>query len=161
MRTAQSLYEEGFITYMRTDSPNLSQEALGAARTAVEELYGKDYLSPEPRQYTSKARGAQEAHEAIRPAGAEFQHPKDTGLTGVHLALYDMIWKRTVATQMAEAKKLTVTAKIEAGPAVFSASGTRIVLHLLHALKRTGGKRGIAAICIGGGLGGAMLVETV
>lgn len=127
MRTAQSLYEEGFITYMRTDSPNLSQEALKAARASVEELYGKEYLSPEPRQYTSKARGAQEAHEAIRPAGAEFQHPKDTGLTGVHLALYDMIWKRTVASQMAEAKKLTVTAKIEAGPAVFTASGTRIV----------------------------------
>ncbi len=127
MRTAQSLYEEGFITYMRTDSPNLSQEALGAARTAVKELYGEDYLSPEPRQYTSKARGAQEAHEAIRPAGAEFQHPKDTGLTGVHLALYDMIWKRTVASQMAEARKLTVTAKIESGPAVLTASGTRIL----------------------------------
>ncbi|NDD92446.1 type I DNA topoisomerase, partial [bacterium] len=127
MRTAQSLYEEGFITYMRTDSPNLSQEALKAARGCVEDLYGKDYLSPEPRQYTSKARGAQEAHEAIRPAGSNFQHPKDTGLTGVHLALYDMIWKRTVASQMAEARKMTVTAKIEAGPAVFTASGTRIV----------------------------------
>ena len=127
MRTAQSLYEEGFITYMRTDSPNLSQEALKAARGCVEDLYGKDYLSPEPRQYSSKARGAQEAHEAIRPAGSVFQHPKDTGLTGVHLALYDMIWKRTVATQMAEARKMTVTAKIEAGPAVFTASGTRIV----------------------------------
>ncbi|MEN9723607.1 MAG: hypothetical protein RJB38_1593 [Pseudomonadota bacterium] len=127
MRTAQALYEEGFITYMRTDSPNLSQEALRAARACVEDLYGKDYLSPEPRQYTSKARGAQEAHEAIRPAGAQFQHPKETGLSGVQLALYELIWKRTVATQMAEAKKLTVTAKIEAGDATFTASGTRIV----------------------------------
>lgn len=127
MRTAQRLYEEGLITYMRTDSPNLSTQAISGARTAVEELYGKEYLSPEARQYSSKARGAQEAHEAIRPAGSEFVHPKDTGLSGKELALYELIWMRTVATQMAEAKKLSVSAKIEVGNAVFTASGTRIL----------------------------------
>jgi DNA topoisomerase-1 len=127
MRVAQGLYEEGLITYMRTDSPNLSQEAIKAARSAVKSLYGDEYLSDEPRQFTSKAKGAQEAHEAIRPAGNEFVHPKETGLSGIQLALYDLIWKRTMATQMAEAKKLSVSARIEAGNAVFSASGTRIL----------------------------------
>ncbi len=127
MRTAQSLYEQGFITYMRTDSPNLSQEALRAARSAIESLYGKDYLSEEVRQFTSKAKGAQEAHEAIRPAGAEFQHPKETGLSGIELALYELIWKRTMATQMAEARKLSVSTRIAAADTVFSASGSRIL----------------------------------
>ena len=126
MRTAQRLYEEGFITYMRTDSPNLSQEAIKAARREIQSLYGKDYLSDEPRQYTAKTRGAQEAHEAIRPAGSDFVHPKDTGLSGVELALYDLIWKRTIATQMAEAKKLSMTAKIVSGKDIFTATGTRI-----------------------------------
>lgn len=127
MRVAQGLYEEGFITYMRTDSPNLSQEAIKAARSAVKSLYGDEYLSDEPRQYTSKTKGAQEAHEAIRPAGSDFKHPKETGLSGIQLALYDLIWKRTMATQMAEAKKLSVIARLEAGDTVFSASGTRIL----------------------------------
>lgn len=127
MRTAQSLYEQGFITYMRTDSPSLSQEAIRAARELVEDLYGKDYLSPEPRQYSAKNKQAQEAHEAIRPAGASFVHPRDTGLSGRELSLYELIWKRTVATQMAEAKKLSVVARLEAGDTVFSASGTRIL----------------------------------
>lgn len=127
MRIAQRLYEEGLITYMRTDSPNLSAEAIGAARREVEALYGKDYLSPQPRQFTSKSRGAQEAHEAIRPAGSEFVHPKDTGLSGRELAVYELIWKRTMATQMAEAQKLSVSAHIKAGPANFVASGTRIL----------------------------------
>lgn len=127
MRIAQGLYEEGLITYMRTDSPSLSQEAIKAARSCVEDLYGKEYLSPEPRQFAAKNRGAQEAHEAIRPAGAEFVHPKDTGLSGKELALYEMIWKRTVACQMADAKKKSVSVKIEAGDAVFSATGSRIV----------------------------------
>jgi DNA topoisomerase-1 len=126
MRIAQRLYEEGLITYMRTDSPNLSKQAIDGAREAIEGLYGKDYLSPEPRQYKSKGK-AQEAHEAIRPAGQEFKHPKETGLSGKELALYELIWKRTVATQMADAKKNSVSVRIQAGKATFSASGTRIV----------------------------------
>lgn len=127
MRTAQRLYEEGLITYMRTDSPNLSQEAINAARNMVVELYGKEYLNPEVRQYAAKQKGAQEAHEAIRPAGAEFTHPDKTGMSGRELALYELIWKRTMATQMKEAEKASMTIKIEAGDAEFSASGTRIL----------------------------------
>ncbi len=131
MRTAQSLYEQGFITYMRTDSPNLSSEAIKGARSAVEDLYGKEYLSPEPRQFSSKNKGAQEAHEAIRPAGAEFKHPRETGLSGRELALYEMIWMRTVASQMAEARKLSVSSKIEAkagkDSVLFNATGSRIL----------------------------------
>jgi DNA topoisomerase-1 len=127
MRTAQRLYEEGLITYMRTDSPNLSQEAINAARDMVVKLYGKDYLNPEVRQYSAKQKGAQEAHEAIRPAGAEFTHPEKTGLSGRELQLYELIWKRTMATQMKEAEKASMTVKVEAGDAEFSASGTRIL----------------------------------
>jgi DNA topoisomerase-1 len=127
MRTAQRLYEEGLITYMRTDSPNLSQEAINAARDMVVKLYGKNYLHPEVRQYSAKQKGAQEAHEAIRPAGAEFTHPDKTGLSGRELSLYELIWKRTMATQMKEAEKASMTIKIEAGDAEFSASGTRIL----------------------------------
>ncbi len=127
MRIAQRLYEEGLITYMRTDSPALSSEAVGGARSTIEELYGKEYLSGEPRQYSSRSRGAQEAHEAIRPAGANFVHPDSTNLSGKDKALYEMIWKRTIASQMAEAKKLSVSVRIEAADAVFSASGNRIV----------------------------------
>lgn len=127
MRVAQRLYEEGFITYMRTDSPNLSEEALKGAMSAVTELYGKEYLAPEIRQYKAKSRQAQEAHEAIRPAGAEFVLPKDSGLTGKEMALYDLIWKRTVATQMAEAQKLSVQTRLESGGTQFAASGTRIL----------------------------------
>ena len=131
MRTAQSLYEQGFITYMRTDSPNLSSEAIKGARDAVVTLFGNDYLSPEPRQFSSKNKGAQEAHEAIRPAGAEFQHPRSTGLTGRELSLYELIWMRTVASQMAEAQKLSMSVRVEgkAGQenVLFSASGSRIL----------------------------------
>ncbi len=131
MRTAQSLYEQGFITYMRTDSPNLSSEAIKGARNAVEELFGKEYLSPEPRQFSSKNKGAQEAHEAIRPAGSEFKHPRETGLSGRELALYELIWMRTVACQMAEARKLSVSARVEAktgkDTVLFAASGSRIL----------------------------------
>jgi DNA topoisomerase-1 len=127
MRIAQTLYEQGFITYMRTDSPNLSQEAIEGARNQVLDLFGKEYLSSEPRQYSSKSKSAQEAHEAIRPAGSEFKHPRETGLSGKELALYEMIWMRTLATQMAEAQKLSVSVKIEAGDAMFMATGTRIL----------------------------------
>ncbi|MFP4212213.1 MAG: type I DNA topoisomerase [Alkalispirochaeta sp.] len=127
MRTAQRLYEEGFITYMRTDSPTLSGEAIVGARRQIEELYGTDYLSETPRQFSSTSRDAQEAHEAIRPAGTEFKHPEDTGLSGRERALYELIWKRTVASQMADAKKRSLSVKITVGEAVFSANGNRIV----------------------------------
>lgn len=126
MRTAQSLYEQGFITYMRTDSVHLSKQAIAAARACVEQKYGKDYLSPEPRQYATKSKGAQEAHEAIRPAGNTFRTPKETGLSGRELSLYDLIWKRTVATQMAEARQTQITVQIQVEDAGFRASGKRI-----------------------------------
>ena len=127
MRAAQRLYEEGLITYMRTDSPQLSSEAIGAARRAVEQLYGGDYLCEQPRQYSSKSRSAQEAHEAIRPAGAEFVHPNNTNLSGKDKALYELIWKRTLATQMADARKLQVSVRIGVEECIFSASGSRIL----------------------------------
>jgi DNA topoisomerase-1 len=126
MRVAQGLYERGFITYMRTDSVNLSQEAIAAARQCVEERYGKPYLSPEPRQYTTKSKNAQEAHEAIRPAGSHFRTPQETGLSGADLALYDLIWKRTVATQMAEARQTHITMILAVADAQFRATGKRI-----------------------------------
>lgn len=126
MRTAQSLYEQGYITYMRTDSVHLSQQAIAAARDCVEHKYGPEYLSPEPRQYATKSKGAQEAHEAIRPAGSRFRTPQETGLSGRELSVYDLIWKRTVATQMAEARQTHITVNIEVEDAVFRASGKRI-----------------------------------
>ena len=128
MSTAQALYENGFITYMRTDSPALSQEGTYAARAQVEELYGKDYLSPYVRTFhAAKDSGAQEAHEAIRPAGTRFRTPEETGLSGRELALYTLIWKRTLACQMADARKATTTVTVKAGDAVFAASGTQIL----------------------------------
>ncbi|MCA1754213.1 MAG: hypothetical protein LC641_05855 [Spirochaeta sp.] len=127
MRTAQRLYEEGLITYMRTDSPQLSSEAMSAARGGVERDYGKEYLSPEPRQFSSKSGSAQEAHEAIRPAGSEFRRPGETGLEGKEKALYELIWKRTMASQMAEAKKSSLNVRIQAGECTFTANGTRIL----------------------------------
>jgi DNA topoisomerase-1 len=131
MRTAQGLYERGFITYMRTDSVHLSDQAIGAARSCVEAKYGKDYLSPAPRQFSTKARNAQEAHEAIRPAGESFRDPGSTGLDGRDLALYELIWKRTVASQMADAKLTMLSVDLEVdggalGRASFRASGKRI-----------------------------------
>ncbi|WNZ26158.1 type I DNA topoisomerase [Leptolyngbya sp. NK1-12] len=126
MRIAQSLYEQGYITYMRTDSTNLSQQAIAAARSCVEQMYGCEYLSPEPRQYATKAKGAQEAHEAIRPAGSTFRTPQETGLKDRELRLYDLIWKRTVATQMAEVRQTHITVQIQAGEAEFRATGKRI-----------------------------------
>ncbi len=126
MRTAQRLYEEGYITYMRTDSVHLSDQAIAAARACVEQMYGKEYLSAKPRQYTTKSKGAQEAHEAIRPAGSSFRTPRETGLSGRELALYDLIWKRTVASQMAEARLTQINVDIEVEDALFRASGKRI-----------------------------------
>ncbi|MGD1949286.1 MAG: type I DNA topoisomerase [Leptolyngbyaceae cyanobacterium] len=126
MRTAQSLYEKGFITYMRTDSVNLSQQAVTSARSCVEQKYGKEYLSPKPRQYATKSKGAQEAHEALRPAGSTFRTPQETGLKDRELNLYDLIWKRTVACQMANARQTHITVSIEVDDAVFKATGKRI-----------------------------------
>ncbi|MEO0431815.1 MAG: type I DNA topoisomerase [Cyanobacteria bacterium J06656_5] len=126
MRTAQSLYEKGFITYMRTDSVNLSQQAVTAARSCVEQKYGKEYLSPKPRQYATKSKGAQEAHEAIRPAGSTFRTPQETGLKDRERNLYDLIWKRTVACQMANARQTHITVSIEVDDAIFKATGKRI-----------------------------------
>lgn len=126
MRTAQNLYEQGYITYMRTDSVNLSQQAIAAARSCVEQMYGTTYLSPQPRQYSTKSKGAQEAHEAIRPAGSTFRTPQETGLGGRELKLYELIWKRTVATQMAEARQTHITVHIQADDAGFRATGKRI-----------------------------------
>ncbi|MCU0570954.1 MAG: type I DNA topoisomerase [Oculatellaceae cyanobacterium Prado106] len=126
MRIAQNLYEQGYITYMRTDSVNLSQQAIAAARSCVEQMYGSNYLSPEPRQYSTKSKGAQEAHEAIRPAGSTFRTPQETGLSGLEFRLYELIWKRTVATQMAEARQTHITIQIQADDAGFRATGKRI-----------------------------------
>lgn len=126
MRTAQSLYEQGYITYMRTDSVHLSEQAVSAARSCVEKLYGKKFLSPNPRNYTTKSKGAQEAHEAIRPAGSTFRTPQETGLSGRELALYDLIWKRTVASQMADARQTQITVQLQVEDAGFRSSGKRI-----------------------------------
>lgn len=126
MRIAQSLYENGYITYMRTDSVHLSEQAIQAARSCVEQMYGKAYLSPEPRQYATKSKGAQEAHEAIRPAGSHFRTPQETGLKERELALYDLVWKRTVACQMAEARQTFVTVDLQVEDAAFRSSGKRI-----------------------------------
>lgn len=126
MRVAQSLYEQGYITYMRTDSVHLSEQAVTAARECVQKLYGKEFLSPEPRKYTTKSKGAQEAHEAIRPAGSSFRTPQETGLSGRELQLYDLIWKRTVACQMADAKQTQITMHLQVEDAGFRSSGKRI-----------------------------------
>ncbi|MFB6263445.1 MAG: type I DNA topoisomerase [Bradymonadaceae bacterium] len=105
MSIAQDLYENGFITYMRTDSVNLSQQAISAARKAAGALYGPEYVRDAPRNYSSDSDTAQEAHEAIRPTGDDFVHPDESGLSGRARQLYELIWKRTVACQMAEAEK--------------------------------------------------------
>ena len=133
MRTAQSLYENGYITYMRTDSTALSAEALNAARTQARELYGPEYVPDAPRSYTGKAKNAQEAHEAVRPAGDAFRTPAQVAgaLRGEEFRLYDLIWKRTVASQMADARGSTATLRVggtatDGRDAVFSTSGTVI-----------------------------------
>ncbi len=130
MRAAQSLYENGYITYMRTDSTNLSKEALTAARAQVVDLYGQDYLHPTPRTYEKKVKNAQEAHEAIRPAGERFRTPQEvkSELGNDEWRLYDLIWKRTVASQMADARGRRLSARIggtatDNRKAVFNATG--------------------------------------
>ncbi len=127
MRVAQSLYENGYITYMRTDSVNLSEEAIQAARARVIELYGEQYLSPQPRRYATKTKNAQEAHEAIRPAGDQMRPVDMLPLGGEERRLYDLIWKRTVATQMANARLKLTTATIGVEDALFRASGRTVL----------------------------------
>ncbi|WP_329229770.1 type I DNA topoisomerase [Streptomyces canus] len=134
MQVAQKLYENGFITYMRTDSTTLSDTAITAARAQVTQLYGADYLPSSPRTYAGKVKNAQEAHEAIRPSGDRFRTPAETGLTGDQFKLYELIWKRTVASQMKDATGNSVTVKIGGTAAdgrdvEFSASGKTITFH--------------------------------
>lgn len=134
MQVAQKLYENGFITYMRTDSTTLSETAVAAARAQVTQLYGANYLPDKPRTYAGKVKNAQEAHEAIRPSGDRFRTPAETGLTGDQFRLYELIWKRTVASQMKDAVGNSVTVKIggrasDGRDAEFSASGKTITFH--------------------------------
>ncbi|MEV4614998.1 type I DNA topoisomerase [Kitasatospora sp. NPDC049258] len=134
MQVAQKLYENGFITYMRTDSTTLSETAVSAARAQVTQLYGANYLPDAPRTYASKVKNAQEAHEAIRPSGDRFRTPAETGLGGDDFRLYELIWMRTVASQMKDAVGQSVTVKVggrsaDGRDAEFSASGKIITFH--------------------------------
>ncbi|HJQ94067.1 MAG TPA: DNA topoisomerase, partial [Candidatus Thermoplasmatota archaeon] len=127
MQAAQRLFENGFITYMRTDSTSLSEEGIAGAQDAVKAEFGADYLHPEKRTYEGKQqKGAQEAHEAIRPAGRDFVHPDKTGLSGVDLNLYRLIWMRTLACQMANERYTSTTVTVAALEATFTASGKRV-----------------------------------
>jgi len=123
MRTAQALYEAGHITYMRTDSVQLSNEAVDAIRRTVKERYGDQFLSDKPRRYQTKSKTAQEAHEAIRPAGTRMSTAEELGLHGREKQLYELIWKRSLASQMAEARQRHLTVLIDADGAVFRATG--------------------------------------
>jgi len=139
MRVAQRLYENGYITYMRTDSVNLSAQAITAARNAAKSLYGADHIPDAPRAYQGKTKNAQEAHEAIRPAGESFKTPGELApeLSRDEFALYDLIWKRTVASQMADAKKMQMRVDFDADisssstngwkKAIFRANGSVVV----------------------------------
>ncbi|HLA85386.1 MAG TPA: DNA topoisomerase, partial [Thermoguttaceae bacterium] len=128
MQAAQSLYENGHITYMRTDSTTLAQVAVKTARELVQTLYGAEYLPSEPRTYKTKVKNAQEAHEAIRPAGAQFERPEELRdkLTADEFKLYTLIWKRTIACQMADARGFRTTIDVQLGDALFEASGRTI-----------------------------------
>jgi DNA topoisomerase-1 len=145
MSIAQRLYENGHITYMRTDSPSLSAQAMNAARSQAIKMYGEDQVSPSPRLYAGKSKNAQEAHEAIRPSGDVFKTPAELAsvLRGEELKLYELIWKRTVASQMADAKGQTATVTLAVTPEggellEFTASGTVITFRgFLNAYEET------------------------
>ena len=150
MRAAQGLYENGYITYMRTDSVTLSQEAIAAAREAVVKHFGENYLLDAPKQYATKTAGAQEAHECIRPAGAKFRDPAEIAskVPADQLKLYTLIWQRTLACQMADATGSTATVRLSAptesnGEAMFQASGT--VIEFPGFMKATGEGRRASA----------------
>jgi DNA topoisomerase-1 len=135
MRVAQGLYERGYITYMRTDSTNLSETAIKASRAQVTELFGQEFLPAEPRTYAKKSKNSQEAHEAVRPAGEVFRSTEElkSELNGTELKLYDLIWKRTLASQMNDAIGVSVSARVGAKTSkedvVFSASGRTLKFH--------------------------------
>ncbi|MEX0863730.1 MAG: type I DNA topoisomerase [Acidimicrobiia bacterium] len=133
MSVAQRLYESGYITYMRTDSAVLSASAVQAARAQIAKLYGEDYLSPKPREHADSVKGAQEAHEAIRPAGEKFRTPEQMAreIGSDEAALYDLIWRRTIASQMADASGVSLSVRLTAATATgedttWSASGRTI-----------------------------------
>ncbi len=148
MSTAQRLYENGYITYMRTDSVVLSGEAIRASRAQAAELYGSEYVPDRPRVFSSKAKSAQEAHEAIRPAGSDFRTPAQvsSSLSGDEFRLYELIWKRTIASQMADAKGTTTSVSLEVAgkgrTAEFTASGTIITFRGFLAAYEEGRDRG-------------------
>ncbi|MEN9581429.1 MAG: hypothetical protein RJA70_4438 [Pseudomonadota bacterium] len=133
MRAAQRLYEQGYITYMRTDSTTLSESALSAARTLIKKQFGEEYLPSAPRVYKNKVKNAQEAHEAIRPAGDSFRPPAevDKELGGDEARLYELVWKRTVASQMEDSRglsvKLTVDTQVDGQKLQFTATGNTIL----------------------------------
>ena len=127
MSLAQKLYEKGLITYMRTDSTSLSNEAIKGIRTAIASTYGKKELPKNPRIYKTKSKGAQEAHEAIRPSGKNFKHPAKTGLKDKELKLYSLIWQRTLACQMKNCEQEQTSLQIQAGEALFSAGGIQML----------------------------------
>ena len=134
MSVAQKLYENGFITYMRTDSITLSETAIAAARRQATTLFGAQYVPDKPRVYQSKVKNAQEAHEAIRPAGEVFRTPAETGLTGDQFRLYELIWKRTIASQMKNAEGQSVSVRVAGTSgggeaAEFGATGKTITFH--------------------------------
>jgi DNA topoisomerase-1 len=149
MSVAQELYEAGFITYMRTDSITLSGAAIAAARQQVRQLFGADYLPDQPRIYTSKVKNAQEAHEAIRPAGETFLTPAETRLTGDQFRLYELIWMRTISSQIKDAEGFSITVNINAQPSdgetcTFVASGRTITFYgflkaYVESVEETGG----------------------
>ena len=131
MRVAQRLYENGYITYMRTDSVTLSQSAIESARSSAKSLYGAEYIPTVPRVYEGKSKNAQEAHEAIRPAGETFRTPGELApeLSRDEFSLYDLIWKRTIASQMSDAKKMQMRVDFDVetktgGAAIFRANGS-------------------------------------
>ena len=133
MRVAQRLYENGYITYMRTDSVTLSQSAIESARSSAKSLYGAEYIPAAPRVYEGKSKNAQEAHEAIRPAGETFRTPGELApeLSRDEFSLYDLIWKRTIASQMSDAKKMQMRVDFDVetktgGAAIFRANGSVI-----------------------------------
>ena len=133
MRVAQRLYENGYITYMRTDSVTLSKSAIESARNSAKSLYGADYIPAAPRVYEGKSKNAQEAHEAIRPAGETFRTPGELApeLSRDEFSLYDLIWKRTIASQMSDAKKMQMRVDFDVdtktgGAAIFRANGSVI-----------------------------------
>jgi DNA topoisomerase-1 len=125
MRAAQSLYEKGFITYMRTDSVTLSEEAVKGIRDMVKNRYGAEFLTDAPKQFANKD-DAQQAHEAVRPS-LTFTPPQDTGLTGNERDVYELIWMRAIASQMRDAKQVQQTVTLKAANHQFSASGTKII----------------------------------